>query len=111
MSTIFPADAHRLASLLSSGESHRSKDVVAALPKEPPKDGPILTQEQSYILRAAAIDACEQIVEVARSLEGVPEWVNSITLPELDMWIWAVAKDRRDYRQLGRFVLRNTVMF
>lgn len=111
LSHIFPSDADTLALLLASGEAHRKVDVVAALPKQPPKDGPVLNTEQAYILRAAAIDACEQIVEVAKSLEGAPDWVHSMALPDLDMWIWAVAKDRRDYRQLGRFVLRNTIMF
>ncbi|KAG5636362.1 hypothetical protein H0H81_008310 [Sphagnurus paluster] len=83
-----------------------------------PKEGPILTSDQAYILRAAAIDACEMIVEVAHNLSGdsLPpdgslDWLKDINLPDLDMWIWAVAKDRQDYRQLERFALRNTVFF
>jgi hypothetical protein len=81
--------------------------------KEPPEEGPVLTNEQAYILRAAAIDACELIVAHVHSLTGDahPEWVKEIQLPELDMWIWAVAKDRADYRKLKRFVLRDTVFF
>jgi hypothetical protein len=71
----------------------------------------VLTSEQSYALRAAAIYACEAIVSTARSL-SIPDqdllWVNSITLPELDGWLWAGAKDRVDYRRLGRFSLINT---
>lgn len=79
-------------------------------------EGPILTSEQAYILRAAAINACEMIVDYIRSErreEGkeVEEWIKDITLPKLDMWIWAVAKDRVDYRKLGRFVLHETVFF
>ena len=111
LDSIFPVSPQELESLLASGESYRSKDIVAALPKGPPKDGPSLTHKQAYILRAAAIDACEQIVEVAHTLEGAPEWLRTMTLPDLDIWIWAVAKDRRDYRQLPRFALRNTIMF
>ena len=77
--------------------------------------GPLLTVEQAYVLRAAAIDACELIVARARTLDvggevGL-EWVREITLPELDAWIWAVAKDRPDYRKLERFALRNTAYF
>jgi len=70
-------------------------------------EGPTLTLDQAYILRAAAIDACELIVDVVRSLDAHVD----ITLPELDIWIWAVAKDRADYRRLGLFVLKDTVFF
>jgi hypothetical protein len=81
-------------------------------PKLLPKDGPALDPIQAYILRAAAIDACELIIQVAHTLhEPSLEWLRDITLPLLDMWIWAVAKDRGDYRQLERFVLRNTIYF
>jgi hypothetical protein len=82
----------------------------------PPKEGPTLTSEQAYILRAAAVDACEKIIGYARSLDSASlsdgqKWVKDITLPQLDMWLWAVAKDRPDYRELERFVLRDTVFF
>ncbi|KAJ6558566.1 hypothetical protein DFH09DRAFT_1248140 [Mycena vulgaris] len=81
-------------------------------PKPLPKDGPVLATNQAYMLRAAAIDACELITEVAHTLhEPSMEWLRDITLPSLDMWIWAVAKDRTDYRKLERFVLRDTVFF
>ncbi|KAI9572102.1 hypothetical protein HD554DRAFT_2015910 [Boletus coccyginus] len=84
--------------------------------KVPPKEGPVLTSNQAYILRAAAVDACEKIVEYAHQLDetSLPDdqkWIKDITLPELDVWLWAVAKDRSDYRELERFVLRNTVFF
>ena len=77
----------------------------------------MLTAEQAYILRAAAIDACELIVEYAHSMDAAEledrglEWLREITLPDLDTWLWAVAKDRPDYRKLERFVLRNTLFF
>ena len=79
-------------------------------------EGPVLTEEQSYILRAAALDACERIIQVARTLDedGLhmdQKWIRNITLPELDLWLWAVAKDRTDYRELERFVERDTVFF
>lgn len=82
------------------------------------KEGPVATSDQSYTLRASAIDACELIVETARTLdvnscgEGEKlDWINEITLPELDMWIWAIAKDRPDYRALPRFTSKDTVYF
>lgn len=82
--------------------------------KSVPREGPVLTLEQSYALRAAAIYACEVIVSTARGLAIADQdllWVNSITLPELDGWLWAGAKDRVDYRRLGRFSLTNTEFF
>lgn len=86
--------------------------------KQSYEEGPVVTTDQSYTLRASAIDACELIVEAARTLHvnsfGESEnlsWINEITLPELDMWIWAVAKDRPDYRALPRFSSKSTVYF
>jgi hypothetical protein len=76
-----------------------------------------VTTQQSYILRAAAIDACELIVEAARSLDSATlqernlTWLSELTLPDLDMWIWSAAKDRPDYRALVRFADQETVFF
>ncbi|KAF8274590.1 hypothetical protein EI94DRAFT_1713794 [Lactarius quietus] len=79
-----------------------------------PVDGPTPTTAQSYVLRAAAVEACERIVAHARAMStagrGAP-WLGDITLPDLDNWLWAVAKDRADYRALPRFALRNTLFF
>ena len=79
-----------------------------------PMEGPVVTSEQSYALRAAAIYACEVVVSTARRLTITDRnllWVNSMTLPELDGWLWAGAKDRADYRRLGRFSLIGTGFF
>lgn len=111
--TIFAGavDEAKLNSLLNLPESSETK------PKNVhPMEGPVLTEEQSYILRAAALDACERIIQVARTLDedGLhmdQKWIRNITLPELDLWLWAVAKDRTDYRELERFVERDTVFF
>jgi hypothetical protein len=83
----------------------RSRDV---------QDGPALSVEQAFALRGAAIDACEVMVQMAHDLDLDAEkhsWLRSMTPAELDAWLWAVAKDREDYRDLDRFVLRNTVFF
>lgn len=84
-------------------------------------DGPTLSAEDAYALRAAAIDACEVIVRTAREIGNATgddalstaeaTILREITLPEVDGWIWAVAKDRADYRLLPRFVQRGTVFF
>lgn len=118
--------SHGLHNLFPGAESEDKINTLLALPPEAsqavaqdtketlPKDGPILTTEQAYILRAAAVHACEKIVEYTRGDGHVNEeqtWLKEITLPELDIWLWAIAKDRPDYRKLERFVLRDTVFF
>jgi hypothetical protein len=77
-------------------------------------EGPVLTPVQSYVLRAAAIEACERIVSHAHAMSAAGRgaaWLKDLTLPDLDIWLWTVAKDRPDYRALPRFVLRNTPFF
>jgi hypothetical protein len=115
LSNLFPKSEEILEALLKpplppSNHEHGRKQSYEA--------GPVVTTDQSYILRASAIDACELIVEAVRSLDvnsfGEGEmlsWINEITLPELDMWIWAIAKDRPDYRALPRFAFKDTVYF
>jgi hypothetical protein len=102
----------KVGSLLAEASPSTHADKA---PKTIPPEGPTLTVDQSYILRAAAIHACKLIVDVARSPDiELPEnlgWIRDITLPLLDMWLWSVAKDRPDYRQLERFSLKNTVFF
>ncbi|KAI0743411.1 hypothetical protein C8Q80DRAFT_1106852 [Daedaleopsis nitida] len=124
------ASSHGLAQLFPEAREPGRLDALLAraAPLEPvvakikavPKEGPLLTVEQAFVLRAAAIDACELIVEAAKTLDlasdaaGTEEdlsWIRGITLPELDAWIWAVAKDRPDYRKLERFALRGTAYF
>ena len=122
LSSIFEDSVADLGKLLEKVEIRSESEVVATLPEDAPRDGPSLTVEQAYILRAAAIDACEVIADVAHSLEpsvlgaaGLPmntqDWMKKMTLQDIDMWLWAVAKDRKDYRRLPRFSLRKTVMF
>jgi len=81
-----------------------------------PREGARVTADQSYILRAAAIDACELIIDTAQTLGATlldrnPMWLSKLTLPDLDMWLWSAAKDRADYRALERFVDQNTIFF
>ncbi|KAI0915812.1 hypothetical protein AcV5_003632 [Taiwanofungus camphoratus] len=105
-----------LDKLLEAAPSRPTPDPATARSNEVPKEGPVVTIEQAYILRAASIDACELVIRTAHELgsrtdEKGLSWLKDITLPELDAWIWAVAKDRIDYRKLERFVLRNTAYF
>ena len=110
LSTLFSnaGSAERLTVLLDMFQDNASSNTAAG-------EGPILTVDQSYILRAAATDACELITNEAKTIplpeDGSLDWIRDITLPELDTWIWAVAKDRADYRLLERFALKDTVFF
>ena len=58
-----------------------------------PVEGPTPTPAQAYVLRAAAIEACERIVAHAHAMSaagrGAP-WLKDVTLPDLDNWLWAV---------------------
>lgn len=126
LSTSLPAFG--LASLFPEANKPETLDALLALApttsstpvKAVPKEGPLLTAEQAFTLRAAAIDACELIVQTARGLQDHElsgpagqslTWLREITLPEIDAWIWSVAKDRADYRSLERFVERGTMYF
>jgi len=89
-----------------------SLDEIQARKRNIPREGPVLTEQDAYILRASAIDACDFIVQEARNATGQEwDWLRNLTLPELDAWLWAGAKDRPDYRELERFSLRNTLYF
>jgi len=135
LSSLFPAidgaAAAASANLNIAAAADPALSLLAAAPEQPSSppsaarktkadpvvafdEGPVLTPAQSYVLRAAAIEACERIVSHAHAMSaagrGAP-WLKDLTLPDLDIWLWAVAKDRPDYRTLPRFVLRNTPFF
>jgi hypothetical protein len=96
------------------GEERAAAAATATTRVPIPVDGPTPTPAQAYVLRAAAIEACERIVAHAHAMgaagRGAP-WLKHLTLPDLDIWLWAIAKDRPDYRALPRFALRNTPFF
>jgi len=89
-----------------SGGSPKVSDV---------EEGPAFNEEEAYALRAAALDACELLAETAKKLtlgnhHEANKWVHNVTLPELDGWLWAVAKKER-LRSLTRFAQPGTVMY
>ncbi|KAK0476595.1 hypothetical protein IW261DRAFT_1488999 [Armillaria novae-zelandiae] len=93
-------------------DSHSEKKIASLLETSDVSDrqglsreGPKLTAEQSFVLRAAAIDACEMIVAADESA------ALGISLNDLDAWVWQIAKDRADYRQLERFAEKGTKFF
>ena len=65
LTTAFPgAGSKKSLSTLLATALPQPKDKSTGVPKE----GPILTVQQAYVLRAAAIDACELIVDTAKNL-------------------------------------------
>jgi hypothetical protein len=113
LSHLFPdaGNAEKLTRLLEAAPPAAESSVKT---KQASLEGPAVTLEQAYILRAAAVDACELIVEFAQtcpSLGHGHEWIKSITLPDLSRRLLSLARGREDYRELERFVLRNTVFF
>lgn len=69
-------------------------------------EGPELSVEEAYVLRAAAVDACEMIIQEAKTLEAGgtgEELLGSVGLPGLDGWLWSVAKEGRFRSSLSRF--------
>jgi hypothetical protein len=126
LASLFPAiHGAAAANLNIAAAADPALSLLAAAPEQPPPsaritkvdafdEGPVLTPAQSYVLRAAAIEACERTVSHAHAMGAAGRgaaWLKDVTLPDLDIWLWAVAKDRTDYRSLPRFVLRNTTFF
>ncbi|KAL6308188.1 hypothetical protein BKA93DRAFT_603527 [Sparassis latifolia] len=112
---LFPRgqDDSTIRALLSEVPAAPPADTRTTKDQEVPKEGPVLTSVQAFALRAAAIDAGQAIIATARDLNANEESyiLKQITLPELDAWLWSAAKDRPDWRNLERFVLRDTVYF
>lgn len=101
-----PTDVQGRPAGQRSGGSLKLSDV---------KEGPVLNEEEAYALRAAAVDVCELLVETAKKMTHENhleehKWVKNLTLPELNGWLWAVAKEGR-LRSLTRFAQPGTVMY
>jgi hypothetical protein len=124
LANIFPGagtDETKLSALFAAAAAPSIRRTEN--PSSVPVDGPVLTPTQSYVLRAAAIEACDRIVARAHAMndqaagpeqsgdDGKPSRLKNITVPVLDRCLKAMAKDREDYRELPRFVLRNTPFF
>ena len=84
----------------------RQRPIISGL-KEDLRTGRETTFERSFIFRAAAVDACEEIVRVARGMEG---WIRGISAVEVDAYLWKVGKVGK-LRDVVRFSDPNTVFF
>ena len=68
------------------------------------------TAERSYIFRAAAVDACEIIVETAKTFPHAPSFIKNMTAAEINAYLWQLAK-QGGLRDITRFTDPNTVFF
>ena len=78
-------------------------------------EGPTLTHEDAYRVRAAALDAGTVVVEEAKKLaEAEPErygWMREMTEADLDGYLWRVGKDDAALRKVPRLVEKETIMY
>lgn len=82
---------------------------VIRLPEQLQKritDGQELSTQEAYLVRAAAVVACERIVQKAHNQGTFP----SMTEGSLDVYLWRLGKEG-DYRKIVRLQFQNTVMF
>ncbi|KAF9428334.1 hypothetical protein BGZ94_002769 [Podila epigama] len=80
------------------------------------QEGEATSVEESYRLRAAAIDGCREVVEVAnkghdgQKIGSVDFGPNGMRAVDLDVYLWRVAKEPR-YRKVPRFACKDTIFF
>ncbi|KAG0264926.1 hypothetical protein BG011_005848 [Mortierella polycephala] len=78
------------------------------------EEGGITTVEESYRLRAAAVDVCRQIAEQANDKENkigtVDYGEQGMLQVDLDVYLWRVAKEPQ-YRKVPRFACKDTIFF
>ena len=87
----------------------RQKEILQGL-EEDLKTGRETTMERSYIFRAAAVDACEEIVRIARGMSDVNSFISNMTAEQIDAYLWQVAK-KGNMRNIIRFCDPNTIYF
>lgn len=93
----------------SSDTTSRQATILNGL-QEDLRTGRETTTERSFIFRAAAVDACEIIVQIAKDMSDVPPFIKNMTAPELDAYLWQIAK-KGATRDVVRFCDPNTVFF
>ncbi|KAG0309831.1 hypothetical protein BGZ98_005371 [Dissophora globulifera] len=79
------------------------------------EEGGVTSVEESYRLRAGAIDGCREIVEEANrtgeSKVGTVDYGEKGMLNvDLDVYLWRVAKEPQ-YRKVPRFACKDTIFF
>lgn len=94
---------------VTEDSSPRQIDIVEGL-QEDLRTGRETTKERSYVFRAAAVDACEIIVQTTRGLQNVNSFIKNMTANQLDAYLWQAAK-QGSTRNVTRFCDPNTIYF
>jgi hypothetical protein len=94
---------------MPSDANSRQKQIIEEL-QEDLRTGRPTTKERSYIFRAAAVDACEVIVQRAREMSDGKPFMKNMTAGQLDAYLWQAAK-QGETRDVTRFCDANTVYF
>jgi len=104
---VIPTLLHHLRILPLTAPANATPTQVQLLQelREDLGTGRATTRERSYVFRAAAVDACEEVVRRAR--ERGMEGVRSV---DVDGYLWKVAKVG-EMRDIVRFSDPNTVFF
>ena len=94
---------------VDSDTTPRQVEIIQGL-QEDLRTGRETTVERSYIFRAAAVDACEVMVQKAREKTDLAPFITSMTAEQIDAYLWQIAK-KGATRKVTRFCDPNTVYF
>lgn len=107
---VIPTMLHHLEiiSLDNPNGTSRQIGILQGL-QEDLKTGRDSTMERSLMFRAAAVDACETILQRAKEANLAP-FITNMTAEQLGAYLWHVAKEGTT-RQVIRFCDSNTIYF
>lgn len=95
--------------------AHTAASQSPDVPTGTVTEGPALTHEEAYTVRAATLNAGQVIVARARTLArsdgGSLAWLTDLDEAALDGYLWSVAKDDAKLRKVPRMVERGTIMY
>jgi hypothetical protein len=94
---------------IPSDANSREKQIIEEL-QEDLRTGRPTTRERSFIFRAAAVDACEVIVQRAKEMSDGKPFMKNMIAEQLDAYLWRAAK-QGETRDVTRFCDANTVYF
>jgi Potential Queuosine, Q, salvage protein family len=109
---VIPTILHHLGIIplvLTEELSQHQREIISGL-QEDLKMGRETTAERSAILRASALDACEQIVEEAKRFPDASTFLANLTTEQLDAYLWRLAK-KGSFRDITRFCDKHTIFF
>ncbi|TFK25496.1 hypothetical protein FA15DRAFT_617507 [Coprinopsis marcescibilis] len=89
------------AKLVKNGGDKTERQVL--------REGPAVTQDQAYLLRAASIVAVDSFPRIASKLSS--KNVPTFTVPQINSWLSSIAKSRETYhlKELSTMVFKDTV--